>query len=132
MIKTQDAITILFIVIAVAIGTIVGDIFTKKEQNLGYTPRVEVVRTATQATSSIGIYASASLLSADPDRRVTQFSNIGANPVYICFSSTCTVETGILLAGSSTAQLINSEFPYIGAVSAYGTIATTTLQVTHN
>jgi hypothetical protein len=84
--------------------------------------------TSTMATSSVGIYTSATVLS--PKARGYAFiQNNSSNNVYLCLAATCAANTGILLQASST-YAITPDNQYIGAVSAIAITATSTLLTT--
>ena len=83
---------------------------------------------ATLATSSVGIYTSATVLS--PKARGYAFiQNNSSNNVYLCLAATCAANTGILLTASSTYSIAPGN-QYIGAVSAIAITATSTLLTT--
>lgn len=124
--------------LAIALSLVAGvfllqtlNVKTEQTDVVGAVNPVENIRVATSATTSVGIYSATTVLSADPLRKVAVFSNYGATPIYICFKSACTVQNGILMTSSSTARLIDTNFPYTGVVTAIAPSATTTIQITY-
>jgi hypothetical protein len=84
--------------------------------------------TATLATSSVGIYTSATVL-APKARGYAFIQNNSSNNVYLCLAATCAANTGILLTASSS-YAITPNGQYTGAVSAIAITATSTILTT--
>jgi hypothetical protein len=123
--------SIIFTIIGtlVIIGAFMFGLSLPVSQNLGSLYQSgPTYSSATLATSSVGIYTSATVLS--PKARGYAFiQNNTANHVYLCLAATCAVNTGILLQASST-YAITPDGQYTGAVSAIALNATSTLLTT--
>lgn len=87
---------------------------------------------ATQATSSIGVYSWSTVLSADSSRGYTALCNNANsgfdnnNPVYLGFGATSTKPYGFRLASGACFE-ITSEKRFYGTIYAIASTATTTL-----
>lgn len=120
-----------FLVGAASVLVIVlGASFSKTDLRLGAinTTGVNDFYSATMSSSSVGIYATSSVLASNVNRQYLRITNIGAGGVYLGFGSTATVFTGVLVAAGGSYE-INPLNLYKGAITAIATTSTSTLSI---
>lgn len=99
----------------------------KKEPNFGF-----FYTAPTQATSSVGLYAWATILSADSSRSYVALCNNGDagvnanNPIYLGLGATSTKPYGFRLASGECYEMDESNMFY-GAIYGIASTSTTTL-----
>ncbi len=126
--KNKIVLSIAIALCAVAIIFFVNSVNTPKLGTLQTTGENSFWGVNTQASSSVGIYATTSILTLNATRQYAQLTNTGAGVIWLGFGSSAVVGTGISIATGSS-YTINPLNLYKGAINAIAATATSSLSI---
>lgn len=116
------------IYILIALALVLWAIPGKQNPLGGLVQSLESYPTASSTVFTIGPDETVTLLPAKSNRGYIQFQNLSGTDHFLCLAATCAVNTGSLVAASSTYE-IDGDNLYTGAVTA-NAYASTSISVT--